>query len=402
MALPRGIRYIGGGGIAGYDQAALANVRLFVNAGIPVQWIPVAWSREGMQPSRWWNESGISKPLLGPLGAGAATSDAATLVAQTSRAVPHDTVIAHSPPETWSQMFQPRCRNIGYVTWETDALPAHWPPLLQQAQALAVPCRLNREVFARAGITRPLHVVPHVRRHVFTEYSPNDLADAREDLGIPAGNTVFYSINAWDPRKNTPRLIEAFMRAFEPDAPVTLLIKTQALGYDAGPLYPQRSTQKLANAVVAALQEKLGRRAPHICVHNEDIDSAGIDLIHAIGDVYASLSHGEGFGLGAFEAATRGTPVVMTGWGGQRDFLGEDWPGAIAGRMVPAPVWPPYQPSYFPSQRWAEPDLDAAIARLHEAMQPAAKTAALRIREHIVERYGEPRVWQDWKAVFDA
>jgi len=398
----RGIRYFGGGGTSGYDQAALANVRLLVNAGIPVQWIPVEWSREGMVPSRWWDENGVPKPLLGPLGDGAATSDAAALVARTSGAVAHDTVIAHTPPETWAQMFQPHCRNIGCAAWETDALPAHWPPLLQRAQALAVPCRRNRVVFARAGINRPVHVVPHVRRHVFTEYSPAERIEARDDLGIPRGHTVFYSINAWDPRKNLPRLIEAFMRAFDTEAPVTLLIKTQPLGYDAGPLYPQRSTQQLANACVVTLQRQLGRRAPHVCVHNDEIDSAGIDLIHAIGDVYASLSHGEGFGLGAFEAATRGTPVVMTGWGGHLDFLGTDWPGAIAGRLVPAPVWPPYQPSYFPSQRWAEPDMDAAVRRLQEALQPPARTAAQAIRENIVERYGEPRVWHDWMALLDA
>ena len=403
MALPRGIRYVGGGGTSGYGQAALAHVRLFVNAGIPVHWIPVEWSPQGMKPSRWSDADGKVKPLLGPLGGGAATSDAAALVAKTARPIPVDTVIAHTPPETWYQIFEHGKRNLGHLTWETDAPPAHWLPLLHRAHAVVVPCRLNREVFQRAGLRRPIGVVPHVRRHVWTEYSPDDLAATREDLGIPAQNTVFYSINAWDPRKDLPRLIAAYARAFQADDPVTLLIKTQELGYDAGPLYPQRSTQALAARIAGELQVSLGRPLPQIVVHDEEIDSAGIDLIHAIGDVYVSLSRGEGWGLGAFEAATRGTPVLMTGWGGHTDFLGNDWPGAVPYRLVQTVLWPPYQPSYFPSQRWAEADVDAAARMMRDIVTtPApARAAALRIREQVVQRYGEPRVWHDWRAAFD-
>jgi glycosyltransferase involved in cell wall biosynthesis len=133
------------------------------------------------------------------------------------------------------------------------------------------------------------------------------------------------------------------------------------------------------------------------------LDSAGIDLIHALGDCFVSLSHGEAWGLGAFEAATRGTPVITTAWGGHLDYLGDDWPGAVRCRLAPAPVWPPYQPSYFPSQRWAEPDLDAAarLLRLHERDRAPMQLAAQGIGERIAERFAEPRVWHDWRAVLE-
>ena len=44
----------------------------------------------------------------------------------------------------------------------------------------------------------------------------------------------------------------------------------------------------------------------------------GDDAIHAIGDCYVSLTHGEGWGMGAFDAATLGKPVLITGWGSPR------------------------------------------------------------------------------------
>src|SRR6185437_13149736 len=77
-------------------------------------------------------------------------------------------------------------------------------------------------------------------------------------------------------------------------------------------------------------------------------------------------------GLGAFDAATLGKPVIMTGWSAQLDYLAGasgTWPGAVPYRLVNAPVFPPHLPSFFPGQHWAQADLDAAAAlmrRFHE------------------------------------
>lgn len=127
-------------------------------------------------------------------------------------------------------------------------------------------------------------------------------------------------------------------------------------------------------------------------MHDEKLDADAIDLIHAVGDTYVSLSRGEGFGLGAFEAATLGKPVIMTGWGGHTEVFGDDWPGAVPYRLAPVPLWPPDLPSYFPSQRWAEPDIAAAARMMRGILDDSAPmlTNAARVRERIVERYAEP------------
>jgi glycosyltransferase involved in cell wall biosynthesis len=388
MPRPRGIRYYGAADLSGYGQASIAYVRGLVNAGVPVQWIPLDWAPERMQVGTW------SRRLMQQHGNDGWLADLPTLIQRTSAPLDYDTVIAHAPPEFWPFAFEPGKRNIGYAAWETDRAPAHWLPLLRQADRVLVPCAQNRDAFVRSGLSKPIEIVPHIRRHRWCEYSPSDIDAARQDLGIPSDHRVFYTINAWDPRKALPDLIAAFAMAFDESDRVALVIKTQATGHAPGPLYQRMATRALATQAISEIAATLQRAAPLIVLLDEELDADAIDLIHAVGDVFVSLSRGEGFGLGAFEAATLGKPVIMTGWGGHRDFLGDDWPGAVPYRFAPVPLWPPDRPSYFPSQRWAESDRAAAARLMREAFDNPSPMhiAAQRIRERIVERYAEPVV----------
>ena len=74
-----------------------------------------------------------------------------------------------------------------------------------------------------------------------------------------------------------------------------------------------------------------------------------------------SVTRGEGWGLGPFDAATLGKPVIITGWGGHLDFLGADYPGLIAYTMAPVSGWL-HGASYRPTQQWAVADRHDAAA----------------------------------------
>lgn len=393
-ASPRGVLYCGSGDLSGYGQAAIAYVRALVNAGIPVRWVPMDWLPNRMAAGSWTSPDGRPRRLLEQCGTHGHLADVPTLVERTSAPVAHDTVIVHAPPEAWPQVFESGKRNIGITVWETDRAPAHWLPLMRQAERVIVPCEFNRAAFARSGLNGPIRVVPHIRRHCWREYAPADVARARAQLGIPHGHRVFYTINAWDPRKNMPALVLAFARAFVADAPASLLIKTGATGHGDAPFYPVLPTRDLVLRAMQAAAAQTGRQIAQIVMVDAQLDGDGIDLIHMLGDVYVSLTHSEGWGLGAFEAATLGKPVLTTAWGGQCEFLGSDWPGAVPYTLEPVPLWPPHQPSYFPSQRWAEPNLDAAVALMRAALDdsPAMLAGANAIRERIVRSYAEPVV----------
>ena len=393
-ASPRGVLYCGSGDLSGYGQAAIAYVRGLVNAGLPVHWVPMDWLPNRMAAGSWTLPDGRPRGLLEQCGTHGHLADVPALVRHTSAPIAHDVVIVHAPPEAWPQIFEPGKRNIGVTVWETDRAPAHWLPLLRQADRVIVPCEFNRAAFARSGLDRPIRVVPHIRRHCWREFTPADVAHARAQLGIPAGHRVFYTIGAWDPRKNLPALIRAFARAFAAEAPVCLLVKTGATGHGDAPFYPVFPSRELVLQAMHDAAAEIGRPPAQIVLVDAELDGDSLDLIHALGDIYVSLTHGEGWGLGAFEAATLGKPVVMTAWGGHCEFLGADWPGAIPCALEPVPLWPPHQPSYFPSQRWAAPDLDRAAALMRAAMDDGdpGLAAARATRERIVRDCAEPVV----------
>ncbi len=405
MSAPRAVRYYSPGDISGYGQAGIANVRALVNAGIRVQWTPLDWGPDRIRAGHWpMSQEGGARPLLEQAGATGHLSDVRALIAATSAAIDYDTVIAHSPPEFWPFAFEQGRRNIGCTAWETDRTPAHWLPLMRRADRVVIPSNQNLDALRRAGLDRPIDIVPHIRRHRWCEFSRSDIAAARADCGIPPHHRVFYTVTTWHVRKALPRLIEAFAKAFATDEPVTLLIKTERYGDGAPPLYPPTPTREMASRVTAEIAAGFGRPVPHLVLLDDPLDGDELDLIHAMGDVYVSLTCGEGWGLGSFEAATLGKPVVMTGWGGQTDYLGEKWPGAVPYRMVSVPLMPPQAPSYFPTQRWAQADIDAAAALLrtsHVNPEPG-RAAARAMRERIVEHYAEPVIAARWLEVLDA
>jgi glycosyltransferase involved in cell wall biosynthesis len=134
----------------------------------------------------------------------------------------------------------------------------------------------------------------------------------------------------------------------------------------------------------------------------DDISGRTIDAIHVLGDCYVSLTHGEGWGLGAFDAAALGKPVLITGWGGQLDYLGDDYPGLIRHRMAQVSGWLPHA-SYQPGQLWASPDLDHASALMRAAVSHGASLfeAAERVGETIANRFAEPVVTRELLAAID-
>lgn len=390
----RGLRYYSFVEPTGYGLAAIAYVRSLVNAGVPVHWVPIVHDGDGVRPLG----AGEAVPLPLLSTADEALADLPALLTATSTPIAVDTIVAHTVPEHWPDLFEPHRRNVGCTAWETDRIPAHWRALLDLADRVLVPCTMNRDTFVAGGVRRAPRVVPHVRRHAWNAFTPREIEAARRRFGIDGARFVFYSINSWDPRKALPALLDAFVRAFRDEDGVALVLKTSPIGSGPPPLHPVGPTLPMAQLAVDAATDELDRDAPPICVLPCELDGRGIDLVHETGDAFVSLSHGEGWGLGLFDAATRGTPAIATGWGGQLDYLGADWPGALAFRMTRVPVWPAFKPSYWPSQRWATPDRDAAIAAIRAlADDPGpARAAAAAIAERIANRYAEPVVAREF------
>lgn len=357
------IKYISYGDTTGYGLAGLAYLRGLVNLGLDVHWQPMFWGADGLQ--RWL--PAMSPQLLEVVraaGADPALRDLGPLLQRTAAPRDYRIVVAHLVPEYLPACLEPGKANFAYCTWESDRIPAHWPAILNRFDGVLVPSTFNAEVFRAGGVTVPLHVVPHIRRHAHDDVAPGQLDDMRRQLGIPAGHHVFYTIGAWMLRKDLPRLIEAFVEEFDADEPAALCIKTSTrpvhfpLPHEAG-----RTSLQLVEAQLAALRARLGRpRLPPVAVLAGDgISGAWIDRLHRLGDTYVSLTRAEGWGMGAFDAAALGRPVLMTGWSGHLDFLGRDHPGLVGGTLAPID-WP--GTSYGPDHHWAVADVADARSKM--------------------------------------
>lgn len=395
-----GVKFYSYFDISGYGLAALAYLRGLLNAGVEVHWIPLVWSEQGyhsLQPTD-------TPPLLELSRDDNALKDLAAIRAATCRPVDYSTVFVQTVPELWPNFFEPGKKNVGYTTWEADALPPHWKPSLDLADLICVPSKMNGEAFRAAHLKPPVHVVPHIRRHTWNDFNVSELTALRMSLGIPPDHFIFYSINTWEPRKNNSQLLQSFLGAFSSDARVTLILKTDEEGYGPAPFYPRQATTELASAAMENAPSAQDGTHAQVCLLPYKLSGRGIDMLHAIGDCYVSASRGEGWAMGAFDAATRGTPVIMTGWGGQTDYLGPDWPGAVPYNMRTVPVWPPSAPSFWPPQRWAEPAPDAMSAALRHTVYdaPRQKAAAQRIALDIANRFAEPVIAAQLRALLHA
>jgi glycosyltransferase involved in cell wall biosynthesis len=105
-------------------------------------------------------------------------------------------------------------------------------------------------------------------------------------------------------------------------------------------------------------------RSPKIkMIADDNLSDTEIQEIHTNGDCFISLCRTEGWGMGAFEAAFYGKPIVMTGFGGQTDFLPNDKAWLVNYSLVS--VFDEQAPqSYSSNQKWAEPDVDDAAQKM--------------------------------------
>jgi glycosyltransferase involved in cell wall biosynthesis len=277
--------------------------------------------------------------------------------------------------------------------WEADRLPPQWGPWLRAVERVIVPCRWNAEVVARDVPGVPLHVVPHAC----------DASAAPEPGPPPGGEFCFYTIGVWSRRKGLTETIEAFLRAFRREERVRLIVKTGPRVWlrpeRAGPL--ARVWRKLARGGWPSSRRELARLcrrfpdAPPVELVTAALPPAQLRALHARGHAYVALPRAEGWGLGAFDAACRDRPVIMTGYGGQCDFLDREHASLVHYDLVECDgLEPELGWFYQPPQRWARPRLEHAVACLREMRRDPAGAAAraAELGAELRQRYAPARI----------
>ena len=394
------VEYISYADASGYGQAASGYVRLLHDAGIAVHWMP--FSNEALWTGRFGPlhataELARGRAALRLRGQAGSRNDLAALVDATQHPLTPDLRILHVIPPYWPAFRQqaPAVPHIGMTAWESDAIAADWLPMLAAVDHLIVPSAHNVRVLEAAGdALPPVSVVPHVSRPVLRPPPPARLEGLARWAGIGPGDTVFYSINAWDPhpRKRMAALIGGFARAFRREEQAVLLVKTSRTAQRDDPDGPagERDIAAIVAAILARVEAETGRPPGRVAVlAQDDVADSVIDGFHTLGHCFVSLSRCEGFGLGAFDAATQGRPVIAVGHGGPVDYLGPDWVGRILHRMVPCQPMPGYH-WFDAEQTWPEPDDAAAFVSMRRFMREPEPfhAAAAGIQDRIAVGFG--------------
>jgi glycosyltransferase involved in cell wall biosynthesis len=221
-----------------------------------------------------------------------------------------------------------------------------------------------------------VRVIPHIARPAPDPEPPPTRTD----------RFVFYSIAAWSTRKAVLDTVEAFAAAFTNHDDVVLVIHTTPEDKIAA---PRPTWVTLANALAGR------RRLPEVTLSTRALTRAEVDALHGRGDCFVSLSRGEGWGLGAFDAAAHGNPVVVTGWGGTPEFLPDDYPYLVEYDLVPTSTeepdawWRPH-----PGERWAKARIEHAASLLREIHGDGdqARSWGRRLRSKVTEAFVPDRV----------
>jgi len=364
---PAALRYVAEDAASGYADAADRLVRGVRGIGVPVAYRGWSATASGAPPA-FMPFSRDPEPEW-EVPAGAPT-------------------VAHLVPE-----YYPYVRSVmtsgalvGHTVWETDRAPQGWAELMNDSDLVIVPTGWNRDVFVASGVRVPIEVVPHVA-------CDPDPGDRGAGLGLDDDVAVLYTISRWDERKSPFLTVRAYLEAFTADDPVVLVVKT-GLWSEVAPPMGFRTKHQIQMSTawqVASIVRDFSRPA-RVVVFPELFTDERIAGLHDRGDVFVSLTHGEGWGIGLFDACAYGNPVVTTGWGGALEFLDPDHAWLVAHREVP--VHHHAHRSYSPDQHWADPDLDDAVDRMRAVVAdlPAARQRAARLRERVLDEYAPDRV----------
>jgi len=308
-----------------------------------------------------------------------------------NRKIDYDTVIVHMIPEYFTRWrsLELGKRIIGMTVWELDVVPPNWVDWMNQLDAIIVPCQWNREVFLAAGVRPPIHVVPHVAEP-FVATKQVQLA------GVNPDDYVFYTIAAWRER-NAPHLtLTSFLSEFSSKDKAVLVIKTSSTNerFRANGFWRYRIMRHFENTVRDF--RRIRKQTPssaRVLLVTEDWTSDQINALHLRGDCYVSMTRAEGWGLGAFEAAQAGNPVVITGHGGQLDFLPSALSYQVGYQLVPSSgrEWVNI------GAKWAEPDLAMGGKLMREVYQnqdEAAKKGTM-LHQHVEGSFSTETIIND-------
>ncbi len=256
---------------------------------------------------------------------------------------------------------------IGYTMLEVDGFPAGWVRQANRMDEVWVPSEFNRQGFLRAGLKRPVHVIP---LGVDVNYFHPEV----EAFPNPAGEFVFLSIFEWGERKEPWMLLKTFNEVFSAREPVRLVCKVMN----------RDPSVRLKEEIRRLRLKESGGRVSYL--FNMEFPHYQLGSLYRSADCFVSVSRGEGWNMPLMESMACGLPSIATDWGAHTEFVHEGiaYPLRVRG-TVPARAKCPYYEGFS----WADPDpehLRHQLRHVYENQDEARRRGGAAARE-MAERW---------------
>lgn len=329
------IKYIGQSGTCGYACAAKGYLADYVLRNVPISWHKLSFDNS--------------------------INDLSYYVDVLAESVSHikyddyEKLIIHSTPDIWGN-YTSEYRNIsnvvGYCTWETSKLPDKWVECINSISEVWVPSTFNKECFINSGVKSNITVVPHVwhKQNLYDKQSVTIYDYCRNK--VSSEKYTFYSIGELTARKGIEDLVKTFDRLNDryPDTQLVLKLHYKEYGLNN------------KNYCVDLLRKHTDKLGKSIYLILDNLNNKEVLALHSFGDCYVSLNKGEGFGLTIFDAFNYKKDIITTGYGGQIDFLGQNYKGLVEFKIDKVEGMSGFSTNYSSDQEWAYPDLDHAYS----------------------------------------
>jgi len=305
--------------------------------------------------------------------------------------------ILHTTPEHFPALVKDGQQNIGMTVWETNKLPVNWKKYFDRIDKIIVPCTWNVNVFEEAGLGKPIYKLPHIAQFLGEN-------DDTNFLNIPDDTFVFLNISVWERRKNLEQLVNAYFKAFSRHDNVVLIIKTSKRDMSA-PFHTiggKKRYLKTKNRV-RILDMKNGFRNARIILIPHSLSTAEIKSLYTRANAYVSLSHAEGWGMGIYESAWYGKPVIATNYSGYLDFLTPENAYLVDAHLVDV-VANDWEKNDLKGHKWAQPDMESAVAQMRRAFSDKLESSRKGdlLKAHVSENFSAAGITSDFIKIINA
>lgn len=369
------VLYIGPfGQKSGYGHACNDNIAALVAAGVDVRIFPILEFDTDELPERFKHLSKHIVPALTDPGELPYFDNWPTHVIV--HAIPHGLVSLLENAIEDCNLQRDSFKAVAYTTWETNKFPdGIMEDVMRVFDRVLFPCHWNKETFHKVFavshddglrhwqgdnvyMKEKAGVVPHA-------LSPEWWAAAKRSR--TDGPFTFLWVGTWTERKNPIGVLQAYFSEFRADENVLLKIVTPS--FPPGDIESLARSSFFAELPAVEIVGKVGMR----------LSEEEMRQLYADADCYVTLARGEGWGLGAFEAAAVGLPVICPDYGGFKDFISAGFftlqcferaawtPETTSGNVMRVagleikPVQVNAPNGVRIDQRWAEPDMGRAM-----------------------------------------